>query len=141
MKSTIKYFRNGNLYECLLDYENITNIYVGCGSQSNRFGTCMFNYKSIILKMEKLLEVSQVADSVELKEDEKVKSQEEEWIECFKRNWQNLWKWQVSASPDARATYTHTHYFTRNLDFRLRVFIFELWCIGYVTLYAHTICS
>lgn len=89
LKRNIKYFRDGNMYECLLDCENITNICFGCGSQSHRFDTCMFNSKSIIFKVEKLSEVSSVADSLKLKDDEKTKSQES-GSKCFTRNWETF---------------------------------------------------
>lgn len=33
LKSKVKYIRNATLYECLIDYENITSICYGCCSQ------------------------------------------------------------------------------------------------------------
>lgn len=35
LKTKLKYIRGGSLYECFIDYENITNIFYGCGSQTH----------------------------------------------------------------------------------------------------------
>lgn len=43
--------REGAFYECFLDYKNITNICFGCGSQSHKLDSCIFNSKSIALKL------------------------------------------------------------------------------------------
>lgn len=48
----------GIFYGCFLDYENITNICFGCGSQSHEFDLCILNSKSIALKVKKLQEIS-----------------------------------------------------------------------------------
>lgn len=41
----IMYRRDGSLHTCLLDYENITNICYGCGSQYHKFDSCVLNSK------------------------------------------------------------------------------------------------
>lgn len=51
------------------------------GSQSHRFKSSMLNSKSIVFKVEKLQEVSQVDDSLGLKMEDKIDSQDAEWME------------------------------------------------------------
>lgn len=54
LKRKINYVQEGILYEHLLDYENITSICFGCGSQSYRFNFCTFTSKNVAFKVEKL---------------------------------------------------------------------------------------
>lgn len=54
LKVKIKCMHDGIFYECLLGYENITDICFDCGSQSHRLNSCVLNSKSIAFKVEKL---------------------------------------------------------------------------------------
>lgn len=63
LKMKIKYIRDDVLYECFLDYDNITNICYGCGSQNHKFDSCSFNTKSVAFHIERLQEPSQVDES------------------------------------------------------------------------------
>lgn len=58
LKRKLKYFYVGSIHECLLDYENITNICFRCGSQSHKFDTCSLKSKSIAIRIEKFQETS-----------------------------------------------------------------------------------
>lgn len=51
LKRKLNYFYEGSIQECLLDYENITSICFGCGSQSHKFETCSLNSKTLPLKL------------------------------------------------------------------------------------------
>lgn len=51
LKRKLKYFFESVIYECLLDYENITNICFGCGSQSHKFDSCTLNSKNIAIEL------------------------------------------------------------------------------------------
>lgn len=48
----------GFLFECLLGYENITNIFLAVILKSHKFDSCIFNTRSTALKVEKLQELS-----------------------------------------------------------------------------------
>lgn len=47
LKMKIKYFRDDSIYECFIDYENITNICYRCGSHYHKFDSCYLNSKSV----------------------------------------------------------------------------------------------
>lgn len=49
----LKYIRGGHLYECIIGYENITNICYGCGSQTHEFDPCSCNIKSMVFQAKK----------------------------------------------------------------------------------------
>lgn len=71
----IKYIWDGILYECLLDFENITNVCYSCGSQSHESRTSLFNSESIAFRIEKLQELSEVDDSFVLTAEGTLKKQ------------------------------------------------------------------
>lgn len=54
LKIKIKYLRDGSLYKCFIDYENITNICYGWGSHNHKFDICSLNSKSVSFKVERL---------------------------------------------------------------------------------------
>lgn len=64
----IKYIKADILYECFLDYENITNICNGCDSQNHTFDSCSFNTKSVAFRIERVQEPSQVDKSQGLRD-------------------------------------------------------------------------
>lgn len=80
-KLKIKYIRDGILYECFLDYENITNICHGCGSQAHKFDSYVFKSKHLVFKVKNLQEMLQVDDSFVLKMEGKTTSHDAEWVE------------------------------------------------------------
>lgn len=49
-----KSFMDDSIYECFIDYENITNVCYGCGSDYHKFDTCYLNSKSVSFKVERL---------------------------------------------------------------------------------------
>lgn len=81
LKRTIKYVLDGGCHKRLLDYENLTSICFGCGSQSHKFDACKLNSKNDTLKLEKFQRFSQVDDSHGLYNEEKTDTQEVDWVE------------------------------------------------------------
>lgn len=81
LKRKIKYIHDGDCYDCLLDFENITSICFGCGSQSHKFDTCMLNSKCISLKLEKFQEISQVDETLGFHMESKTEIQDADWVE------------------------------------------------------------
>lgn len=81
LKRTLKYVLDGVCHECLLDYENITIICFGCGSQSQKFDTCRFNSRNIALKLENFQELSQADESQDLFNENKMETWDANWVE------------------------------------------------------------
>lgn len=81
LERKLKYFDERFFYERLPHYENITNICFRCGSQLHNFDSCMFNSKSIALKIEKSHEVSQVDESLGLCMEGNTDTQHVPWVE------------------------------------------------------------
>lgn len=51
LKMKIQYIRSGLVYDCLVDYENITTIFYGYGSQNHKFDACSLNSKSMAFEL------------------------------------------------------------------------------------------
>lgn len=70
----------GVYYECILDYENITNIYFGCGTQSHKFDSCKFYSKIVAFNIEKFQEISLTDEALRMNKEEKSDSHDAEWV-------------------------------------------------------------
>lgn len=81
LKRKLKFYFEGVVYECLLDYENITNIYFRCGRQSHKFESCALTFESSGIRIENFQEASRTDEYVGLKMEERTTSQDADWIE------------------------------------------------------------
>lgn len=69
------------MYECFLDYENITNICFGYDSQSHKFDTCTLNSKGIGMRIENFQESFHIDESMDCKKEDKNETQDAYWVE------------------------------------------------------------
>lgn len=80
LKMKIQYIRSGLVYDCLVDYENITTIFYGYGSQNHKFDACSLNSKSMAFRIERLQEQLQTEGLHSHIDNGKSKTQEAKWI-------------------------------------------------------------